>query len=835
MPSLKREDAVARRALLDVRDYRVDLDLTTGPEVFGSTVTIRFSCTEPGADTFVEIQPAALRSVTLNGRDLPVDQWRDGRFPLADLAADNELTMVADMAYSHSGEGLHRFSDPEDGLDYTYMMGFLDMASRVFGCFEQPDLKAPYRLSVTAPPEWTVVANESGEQTEPGRWVFRETKPLSTYFVTLVAGPYHSLYREHDGVRFGIHARQSYAEALDTDADEIFEVTHGCWDRFHELYGIRYAFGDSYDQCFVPEFNAGAMENPGCVTFRDEAFMFRSAVTEAQRARRAAVIAHEMAHMWFGDLVSMRWWDDLWLNESFADCMGHRGASEGTRFTTVRSTAVVEGLRGYQADQRPSTHPVSGDVPESGEALNNFDGISYAKGGAILDQLAAWLGDEAFFAGLRDYFERYRYGNASLADLMDCFARSSGKDLSDWAQRWLRTTGPNTLRLVSEQSDGRYTAAAIEQTAAAEHPTLRPHHLHLGLYNVVDGTAVRTGRLTVDIDGARTEVPDLIGQPVPDLLLVNDDSLTYAKSRLDAASLSAVPAIMATLTDPVARAMLWGILVDMVRDGELTPGRYLEILAETLPGEKQVSQVEIQLGFARGSVVDRYLPPAQRPAGLAAVSALAQRLCEDTDTADDIRLEGLRMRIRCARTEEDIAYLRGLLAGTGAPSGIIIDNRLRWAILVRLAVLGVIGEAEIDAELAADPSSEGHKSAATCRAALPTAEAKAAAWRIVMDDRELSNHLLVATAAGFWWPEQADLTVDYEERYFRDAPAGLGARLPWDVIRVGHTLFPFGDVSGRTVEAAEEMLARHDLVPELRRLVVDDLDDLKRALRARNA
>ena len=829
MPSLSRDAAIARHDMISVTSYDVDLDLTRGSEVFGSTATIRFTSAEEGVSTFVEVAPRTLHSATLNGRELSVDDLDNGRLPLPGLASDNELTVVADMEYSHAGEGLHRFTDPEDGLTYTYMMGFLDMASRVFACFEQPDLKAPYRLTVTAPEDWTVVANEGGAQVSPGRWEFAETRPLATYFVTLVAGPYRSVYREHDGVRFGLHARRSYAEALESDTEELFEVTFGVWDRLHELYGVRYAFGDTYDQCFVPEFNAGAMENPGCVTFRDEAFMFRSAVTETQRQSRAETIAHEMAHMWFGDLVTLRWWEDLWLNESFADCMGIRGAVEGTRFTGGRAGRALRTLWGYSADQRPSTHPVAGTVNESGEALNNFDGISYTKGGAVLNQLEAWVGGDAYFEGLRDYFAKHRYGNASLADLMASLASASGRDLDDWSARWLRTCGPSTLRMDVDIVDGRYTRAEVVQTASSEHPTLRPHRLRLGLYRVESGRAVRGARITLDVDGERTPVPELIGADVCDLLLLNDENLTYAKIRLDENSVHNLPSVLPRVDDAMARALVWNMLADMVRDGELPVSVYLDVLEAALPHESLISQLDQQLTLARVNI-DQYLSPGDRGGAAGRLEKLARRIGASAEPGGDAQLCALRAQVA---TSTDVEWLRALLDGRDVPDGVVVDEDLGWRIMLRLSVLGAASEADIAERLRLNPSSEGHKQASTCRVSRPDAEAKRTAWETVMTDRALSNHELRAVARGFWWPEQTELTAEYVARYFAEAPEGIGGRMPWEAMHLGHEMFPRFAVDADTQRAAEELAGREDLSPQLRRVVADDADDMRRALRVR--
>ncbi|MGH3324658.1 MAG: aminopeptidase N, partial [Streptomyces sp.] len=450
MTVLTRAEAQLRAQLIDVERYVVDLDLTRGEEVFGSVTTVRFAVREGqgGADTFAEVRPTALVRAELDGVALAPDAFAEGRLSLRGLAEGaHELRVVAEMPYSRVGEGMHRFTDPADGRVYVYTQCFMTDASLVFACFDQPDLKAVFEVSVTAPEDWTVLGNGVARKAGGGRWEFAPTPLLSTYLVAVVAGPYHSVRTEHAGLPFGLHVRRSLGEFLDADAEELLDVTRRCFDRYHEIFDEPYPF-DSYDQAFVPEFNAGAMENPGLVTFRDE-YVFRSAVTEQQRQTRGVTVAHEMAHMWFGDLVTLRWWDDTWLNESFAEYMGCQVLSEATRFTDAWTDfAVARKGWGYDADQRPSTHPVAPApelVPDTAEALLNFDGISYAKGASALRQLVAWLGERGFLAGVNDHLTRHRFGNAALADFIDSMARASGRDVHGWAERWLRTTGVDTL------------------------------------------------------------------------------------------------------------------------------------------------------------------------------------------------------------------------------------------------------------------------------------------------------------------------------------------------------------------------------------------------------
>ncbi|MGC4821927.1 aminopeptidase N [Micromonospora sp. DT63] len=832
MPSLTRVEATARGAAITVESYQVDLDLTGDGELFRSRVEIQFRAT-PGSDTFAEVKPANLLAVRLNDRDVDPGTLTDNRLPLDDLAATNTLVVEAEMAYSNTGEGMHRFVDPADGETYLYAVTFLDNVQRIFAAFDQPDLKASFTLAVTAPPEWTVSSNaEVAANPAPGRWEFAPSAPLSTYFFSLIAGPYHVRRAEHDGVPLGLYCRRSLAEHLDADAEEIFTVTRQCLDRFHQLFAERYPFG-KYDQAFVPEFNAGAMENPGIVTFRDD-YVFRSAVTDTQRELRATTIAHEMAHMWFGDLVTMRWWDDLWLNESFAEYLGTRVTAEATRFGQSWTTfAMRRKAWGYAADQRPSTHPVAPqEVADADEGLLNFDGISYAKGASVLRQLVAWLGDEAFLAGLNAHFAAHRFGNATLADLLASLSAASGRDLSGWAELWLRQPQVNTLRAeVSVDADGRYTEVAVVQTAPESHPVLRPHRIGVGRY-AADGTVRRTEvDLDPAVDGGRTVLDELAGEPAAQVLLLNDGDLTYAKVRLDPASADAVALLLPRLTDPLTRAVLWGEALDAVTDGERPVGGLVDLMVEALPAETEVIIAEDVLTLSR-SLVDRYLDPLARSTALARVAEACRQLLDGAAPGESLQLAAARGWI-AATTDADL--LVGWLAGRDVPAGLKVDAELRWAVLRRLVVLGAAGEPEIAAEAAADVSATGAERAARCRAAVGDPAAKQAAWEIIVGDTGLSNRLLEATAEGFWQPEQADLTAAYVERYFTEMPAATSRRTGWMADLVAKLAFPRYAVAQPTREAAVALLARDDLTPGLRRVVTDADDDLRRALVARTA
>ncbi|MBO1335429.1 aminopeptidase N [Streptomyces sp. VRA16 Mangrove soil] len=833
MPVLTRDEAQTRARLIDVEHYRVELDLTRGPDTFDSRTAIRFTARAAG-DTFVELVPAELRTVTLDGQPLDPAALDDNRLPLSGLAEGaHELVVDAAMRYSHTGEGMHRFTDPTDGETYVYSNLCMVDVQRVFPAFDQPDLKAVFDLTVTAPEGWTVIANGVTEHLGDGTWQAAPTPLLSTYLVAVAAGPWHSIRTEHRGLPFGLHCRRSLAPYLDADADEILDATRACFDRYHEKFDEPYPF-DSYDQAFVPEFNAGAMENPGLVTFRDE-FVYRSAVTDTERQLRAMVIAHEMAHMWFGDLVTLKWWDDIWLNESFAEYMGYQTLTEATRY---KDTWVDFGISrkawGYDADQRPTTHPVAPDaVPDTASALLNFDGISYAKGASALRQLVTWLGEKDFLAGINTHFKRHKFGNATLADFIDSLAsEASGadRDVHAWADTWLRTTGVDTLTTRVTDTDDGWTLT-VDRTGS------RPHRIAVGLYDrdPADSRAlVLRERIDVDVPGE----PITGRGPRPALIVPNDHDLTYAKVRLDPVSEETVVRGISGVPDPLTRAVLWNTLRDMVRDGQLEPATYLETAAAHLSEETDLAIVQGVLTFAHTQVADQYTAPADRPAALTLLTTLCEDLIRRTEDGSHpgLRLTAVRHLIDAAQYAD---VIRDWYDSGAVPGGPELDPELRWRILGRLSVLGAVDDAVIEAELAHDPSAVGQEGAARCHASLPDPQAKAAAWDAMFadhtdePDRELSNYLFTATAQGFWQPEQADLLRSYLPRYFTDAVTLAERRGPAIATAVGRYAFPEHAVDPETLRLGEQCLSQGEPSPALRRKLDDQLDDLRRALKAR--
>ncbi|MFJ8231994.1 aminopeptidase N [Streptomyces sp. NPDC094448] len=853
MPVLTRDEARNRARLLDVHHYTIGLDLTaraaapgTGQEpgtggggtagaaeeeLFGSRTVIRFTARTAG-DTFVELKPAALRSITLDGEPLDPTALDGNRYPLPGLAAgEHELAVEADMRYSRTGEGMHRFTDPGDGETYVYTQLFLDDVQRVFAAFDQPDLKAVFEVTVTAPERWTVLGNGVATHRGDGVWTCTPTPPISTYLVAVAAGPWHSVRTEHAGLPFGLHCRRSLAEHLDTDTDELFEITRQCYDRYHEKFEEPYPF-DSYDQAFVPEFNAGAMENPGLVTFRDE-FVFRSAVTDTERQTRAMVVAHEMAHMWFGDLVTLTWWDDIWLNESFAEYMGYQTLTEATRFTDTWTDFAANRKRwGYEADQRPTTHPVAPDaeaVPDTASALLNFDGISYAKGASALRQLVAWMGEKDFLAGINLHFARHRFGNATLADFIDSLARATERDIHAWAESWLRTSGVDTLRPAVTDEGGSWSLGITRDGS-------RPHRVTVAAYDtdpVDPARLVLRDRFDTDVPAGETPEGPRTGRR-PSLVVLNENDTTYAKIRFDSVSWETVRTSLSCLPSPLTRAVVWNAARDLVRDGELAPAAYLETARAHLPRETDLAVVQGVLGFCRTEIADRLLPDAERPAALATIRAVCRDILRRTEdgSAAGLRLIAVRQIIDATSQPETIREWLSDGSVTGGPE---LDPELRWRILHRLAVLGAVDDTAIAAELAADPSATGQEGAARCRAALPAAEAKAAAWDLLFGSDTLSNYLFTAVAQGFWHPEQDTLVREYVPRFFTDV-IGLAARRgPALAAAAGRYAFPAYAVSGETVALGETALADPEVTPALRRGLADRLDDLGRALTVRTA
>jgi len=839
---ITKTESAQRARLLSVHSYAVTLDLTRGDGGFGSVAVIRFDCAEPGARSYADLVASTVHEITLNGVALdPVQVCADGRITLPDLAASNELRVVADFGYTSDGSALHRSTDSADGKVYCFTQLFPADARRVFGCFDQPDLKAEFSLTVSAPAGWVVLSNMPAPSAEPGRdgtavWRFEPTPRIPTYLVAVVAGEYHVVTSSHTTragqlVPLGLACRQSLASYL--EADDMFGITGQGLDYYTQLFGSAFPF-PKYDQVMVPEFQAGAMENAGCVTF-SEGYIYRSKATQSRYEVRAVTILHEMAHQWFGDLVTMRWWEDLWLNESFAEFCGTQAAAEATKFTGAWTTFCAgRKVGGYRQDQQPTTHPIAGDVPTLTQAISNFDGISYAKGGSVLKQLVAYLGREHFFAGIRAYFAAYAWGNASLADLLAALQGSSGRDLTAWSKAWLETAGPNTLRPDFQlAADGTFTEFAVLQEAQAEHPTLRPHHIAVGLYQRDEaGKLVRAHRAELDVAGERAVVPELAGMPRPDLILLNDDDLDFVIGRFDNRSLATLMTSIGDVTDSLARTVCWSAVLDMAIQAELSVPGLVAIVASGMGAETSVQVAQTVLMLTQRQI-EMAADPAEVPGLRAALAAPALVLLRGAEPGSDRQLAWAQLLSWTAVTPGQLDVLAELLDGTAGFGGLPVGPELRWPVLRRLAVTGRVGDEEIDAELARDSTDAGRHEALGCRAAIGDAAHKAEAWRLLAESDELGTDGILEVAAGFRQPEHAALLAPYAEKYFEQLPVIWNTRPSMLRIILARLLFPYTAASPELLQRADEFLAAGDLDPGLARAVIEGRDVTAKALRAR--
>jgi aminopeptidase N len=822
VPSLLLSEARTRFDLLEVTAYDVTLDLR-GEQTFTSRTVI--DVVSRGGATFLDLKARSLESIILDGLALPIAAWAEGRYPLDLPAGEHRLEVEAVMGFRNDGEGLHRAVDPADGRGYVYQMSFMSAAPSVFACFDQPDLKAPYTLHVTAPADWLVVANAAGTQVEPGRWEFEQSRPLSTYFVTLVGGPYHRIGAEHDSIPLGLLCRASLAPALEADAEELFTVTRQCFDEYHRLFGIRYPFG-KYDQAFVPDFNAAAMENPGCVTFRD-GYVFTSRVTRGQRVHRATVIAHEMAHQWFGNLVSPRWWDDLWLNEAFAEYMGNRVTAGVTEFTEALAWAAVSRKNwGLTADSRPSTHPVAGNgALDADAALQDFDGISYTKGQAVLTQLADRVGDHVFFDGVRDHFERHRFGNASMRDLFESWERAGAGELDGWSDAWLRSAGTDRIKLVRADGPRPGRLVRTPPVPASPSPGRRTHAFAVARWG---GDTWELADVEVDADEVPFEVePDAA-------VLLDAHGTAWADLTVDEVTAARLPALMSRTTDARLRGSIWTTVRNGVHQARLDPARAIDILAAGIGSEEHdfaLSMLAVWAGDdgegSHNTVHLKLLPVVADPQ--TARQRLHEAFVERAASAppgSGLQLAAVQGAVVNATTAEP---LRALLGGDWLP-GLSVDSALRWQVYKRLASLGATDLDELDKTLADDNDAHTQLEHAWCRARLPDPEAKAWAWQRFTGELAASNYEIGAIGGGMWQTGRDDLLAPYVPRYFDELAGTTAVREGWLLGDAARFFFPITVTTEDTLARTEQALADPALNPTLRRVLVDAGDEVRRRL-----
>jgi aminopeptidase N len=796
--------------------------------VFRGDAAISFEYRGRG-DTFLEWSGGRIDRFELNGRVLD-PAWDGSRITLAEerLQAENELRVSYERRYDRTGEGFHQFIDPEDGSEYLYTQLEPYSAHRVFPCFDQPDLKAVYRTAVTAPAAWAVVtagAEMDRDELPDGRVrrAFAETVRFSTYLFSVCAGPFASVHTEHRGIPLGLYCRASLIEHL--DADELWAVTRAGIDYFEEFFEEPYPFG-KYDQLFVPEFNWGGMENVAAVTYTDTV-VFRDPPTEDQLTRRAEYLLHELAHMWFGDLVTLRWWSDLWLNESFASYVAYMALDDGDRYPAIwQDFNYRMKLWAYREDQLPTTHRIADDVPSTDETFLNFDGITYGKGAAVLKQLVAAIGEDAFRRGMRLYFRRHRFDNATLADFLAALQEGAGIDLVHWAARWLRTPSLNTIAAEWTADGKKITSFELVQSAPSEHPTLRPHHLELALVGQDDEVRV----VPVAFEEPRFSPDGLAGTAAPVFVYPNHGDHGYAKIALDPVSLAWAKARLGTVTSPLLRQQLWASLWEMVRDRALASTEYLDLVAAHLEAEQSLAIVRMVAATVGGAVA-RYVPEG-------AIDREAQRFVEtarraiDASPPGDPRVVWARALVGLASAPETIGIATSLV--DDPPDGLAVDQNMRWTVAIAAAAIGgPDAEARLATERQRDPSDRGARAMETAAAARPAVEAKDDVWQRLHNQGFESLHLALAAASGFWVRRQRDLLEPFVPRFFDGLPA-LFAEWEHEAAR-GYlrSFYPAYRIEPSTRDHLQALLRRDDLGPMLGRMLIEAEADLDRALACR--
>jgi aminopeptidase N len=834
-----REEARERARLVQDVRYDIHLDLTAA-ETFRSETVVRFLCREPGASIHLDLAAQGVPSIELNGKALSAGAVDGNRIHLAGLAEENEVRVAATCSYNRTEVGMHRFQDPVD--DGVYLHTHLEPfgAHRVFACFDQPDVKAVFRFEVLADRDWEVVSNSPSagppvEEDGRARWSFEATPPIPTYVTAVCAGPFHVVRDRHGEIDLGIYCRRSLAEHL--EAEELFDITKAGFDFFVDAFGYPYPFA-KYDQLFIPESNSGAMENAACITFND-AHIFRSRVTDAARERRAETLLHELAHMWFGDLVTMKWWNDLWLNESFASYMAVLSQVEATRWKEAWTTfADTEKTWAYRQDQLPTTHPIVADIPDVVSIHLNFDGITYAKGASVLRQLVAWVGQEGFLEGVKLYCKRHQFGNAELDDFLAALEETSGRDLHAWSKEWLESAGVNTLlpQFEVRTADGRevFGSFALVQEAPKDWPTLRSHRVGIGLYDAGPGGLKLRRRVELDAVGERTDVGDLTGDRVPDLVLVNDGDLTFAKIRLDGRSLATVTGRLGQLDDSLARALCWTACWDMTRDGEMPARDYLRLVIGNIVRETKVGVVQSLLAQA-ASAINLYGDPANRDAAMQQLAEASLSRLREAEPGSDHQLAWARSFASAARSAEHIGMLLGLLDGTVQLEGLAVDTELRWQFVRALAASGRADTDLIEAELARDPTDKGARHAAAARAARPDPEAKESAWRMIAEEAGHPLALIDEVMGGFQQFGQERLLEPYVERFFDSLPGVWEAKDLPDALAFGRRMYPHLVVASETIDRTDRSLSGDQVPAPIRRLLLEGRDGVVRAMRARAA
>ena len=842
--NLTQKEAQQRAATVSTESYLVELDVTTSEKTFQSKTTIHFSGTE-GAETFIDAQTQSVQSISLNGQTLDPGSHSDNvRISLPNLKSQNVLVIEATGIYSNSGEGLHRFVDPVDNEVYLYTQFEVPDSRRMFPVFEQPDLKATFEFKVTAPSNWEVIsnsplANKVALEDGKARFEFPPTPRISSYITALIAGPYKlwtDSLTSSDGrtIPLGVYCRGSLAEYM--DADYIFEKTKAGFEFFEKLFDFPYPF-EKYDQLWVPDFNAGAMENAGAVTFTEN-YVFRSAVSDATRERRVVTILHELAHMWFGDLVTMRWWNDLWLNESFAEYVSTLATAEASEWKEAWTTfAALEKNWAYRQDQLPSTHPIVAEINDLEDVQVNFDGITYAKGASVLKQLVAWVGRDPFFEGVARYFKKHQWQNTELKDLLVELEATSGRDLSGWSKLWLETAGVNTLKpQIETDANGDISSFEIVQTTQEGHDHQRPHRMGIGFFNLESDKVVRSHYLELDVDGPVTKVPELVGKSLPQLVLLNDNDLAYAKIRLDEPSRVFAMQNLSKIEDSLARTLVWTAAWDATRDAEAPASDFVQLVLDHIATETESTTI---LTLLRQLVTtgNLYVAPRNREATLEKIASGLIALTESAAPGSDTQLQFAKFVPQFARTASQLDWLAELYEGRKSIPGLALDADLRWELLTGLVIGGRVDETGIDAELKRDNTANGQKFAAAARAVIPNSAAKQKSWDILTKTEEYSNTLVNSASMAFGRTNDLSLLEPYVDAYHEVAPKIWESRSYHIAAYLLNNLYPIQLASEELAKQTRDLMNAEFATsrPAFRRILLESLAGVERALKAQKA
>jgi len=836
--NISRAEALERSSHLTVASYDVTIDVTNGEETFIAKTIVKFACNKPGYDTFVDAVGKRIISATLNGESVDVTNFDGESVFLKNLAASNELVLEIEAIYSKSGEGLQRSVDPVDNEVYLYSQGETAFIRHMFPCFDQPDLKGTFTLTAIAPSHWEVISNNTEKSksdlgNKKSKWEFETTPLLPTYLYALIAGPYAHIHDRYVGkktIPLGIYCRKSLFEFL--DAEDVFLITKQGFAYFENVFGLAYPFA-KYDQIAVVDFNWGAMENAGAVTFREDLLVFRSKVTERMYSARANTILHEMAHMWFGDMVTMKWWDDLWLNESFAEWSSYLALVEATRFKNAWAGFNTERKNwAYRQDQLTSTHPIATDMVDIDTVKANFDGISYAKGASALHQLVAHVGRDNFISGLQKYFAKHAFKNTTLDDLLNELTATSGRDLKPWVDTWLKTSGVNTLRPKLEISGDTYSAISVIQeapTMPVGSTELRPHRMAVGLYDLSGSNLKLRKSVELDVAGALTEVKELAGEKVADLLLLNDRDLSYGKIRFDDRSIATLKSHLGKLDDGLARALCWSAAWDMLRDAEISATDFVDIAIAGMPGESDITIVTMLIAQL-STAVELYASEKNRDGLRDRIAATLLGLLDAATPESDHQLQFAKGFAALAHTPAQGVRIRELL--DGKLTGLKVDTDLRWLLLTALVERDLATRADVDAELLRDNTLTGQLSHEVAVAAFPDASTKALAWKRAVED-DLTSWTRVSIIRGFSRPMHRALQMPYVDKYFELLLNTWANKSYEESTTIIDGLFPMYVTSQATLDKANHWLnvTGKDGHASLRRHVAEARDSLQRALK----